>query len=57
MRSLREQFETTQALLDLREHDLDRAHAEHAGFLLLIHFLLRIGLVNVARDLIRERLG
>ncbi|MER9580484.1 hypothetical protein [Mesorhizobium sp. M0276] len=55
-RLLREQLETYRALLDLREHDIDRLHAESEAFLRLLDFLLSAGLIEAAREAIRERL-
>ncbi|MCT2575710.1 MAG: hypothetical protein E5X23_16705 [Mesorhizobium sp.] len=53
---LQNRLETYQALLDLRERDLDKLHAETEAFLLLIDFLLSAGRVEAAREAISERL-
>ncbi len=54
-RLLREQLETYRALLDLREHDIDRLHAEDEAFLIYLDFLLSAGRVEAAHEAIRER--
>lgn len=50
-------IETLRSLLELREHDVERLHAEHAGFLLWIYFLLSAGLVEAAQDAVWRRLS
>ncbi|KQV68045.1 hypothetical protein [Rhizobium sp. Root1220] len=55
-RSAQDELATIKALLNLREHDVDRLHAEHAAFLLLLTFLLAAGRIEVARDAIGKRL-
>lgn len=51
-----EQLETYRALLNLREHDIDRLHAEGEAFLIYLDFLLSAGRIEAAHKAIRERL-
>ncbi|RWM25179.1 hypothetical protein [Mesorhizobium sp.] len=53
---LQERLETYQALLDLRERDMDRLYAESDAFLVLLDFLLSAGRIEAAREAILERL-
>lgn len=48
---------TCRALLDLREHDIDRLHAAHEGTLRLILLALDGGHLDAAKAIVREQLG
>ena len=55
--SPRQRLNDYRALLDLREHDLDRLLADNQSFLLNLLAILESGLVQVARNMIVHRLA
>ncbi|MEY9581522.1 hypothetical protein [Sinorhizobium fredii] len=57
MNGTRDLLQTYRALLDLREHDLDRLEAEHEADFLLLLTLLEQDRLAAAKAIIRRRLA
>lgn len=57
MTGIRDQLEAYRALLDLREHDIDRLNAEHKADFLLLLSLIEHGRIAAARAIIQRMLG
>lgn len=56
-KSSRDKLETTRALLQVREADIDRLNAKHDADFMLLHLLLKHGQVAAAEAIILRKLG